>query len=85
MDSMAGAVDIGRQAGDAVRLDAGAYGTLCAVVPPLLDSLQSVVVDCIVEAAWSLRDTGGRLRDTASGYQSTDEHVATIIQRLRST
>jgi len=76
IEGVAGEVATSKQAGDAVRLDAGAYGKLCAIVPALLNGLSDVLVDGIDTAAGSLRDTGTRLRTAAGGYQATDEQAA---------
>jgi hypothetical protein len=72
-----------KQAGDAVRLGAGAYGKLCTMMPVLLDGLQSLVVDGIDAASHSLHDTGQRLRTAAAGYQAADEHSKTVHDRVR--
>ncbi len=83
VESVAADVDTAIRAGDTVRLDAGAYGKLCTIVPPLVDALQSAVVDGMSEAVWSLRDTGLRLRLAASEYQSTDDDNAMSIAQVR--
>ena len=83
VESVATDMDTAIQAGDTVRLDAGAYGKLCMIVPPLMDTLQSAVIDGMSEAVWSLRATGLRLRLAAEGYQSTDDDNAVSIRQVR--
>jgi hypothetical protein len=82
--TVAGQVETARQAGEAVRPSADAYGRLCTIVPILLGGLQDLVVDGIDAAADSLRDTGERLRITARGYESTDAGNAADLNRARS-
>lgn len=65
-----------RQAGDAVRAGAGAYGQLCVMVPVMLGVLQDVLVEAIGAAAASLDDTGVRLRSAAQAYEATDRRRA---------
>lgn len=69
-------VTIAASAGSAVRAGADAYGRLCVMVPVMLNALQDVLVDGIHASAESLRDTGARLRATASEYKSTDRRRA---------
>jgi hypothetical protein len=83
IEAVAGEVATARQAGDAVRLDVGAYGKLCTIVPALLNGLSGVLVDGIDTAAQSLRDTGARLRTAAGGYQASDEQAAAMHRRIR--
>jgi hypothetical protein len=72
-----------KQAGDAVRLGAGAYGKLCTIVPILLDGLHHLLVDGIDTAAQSLHNTGGRVRTAADAYQTADDHAQTRHQQVR--
>lgn len=83
IEAVAGEVATAGQAGQAVRLDVGAYGRLCTIVPALLNGLSGVLVDGIDTAEGSLRDTGGRLRAAAGGYQATDEQAAARHRRVR--
>ena len=83
IEGVAGEVATAKRAGDAVRLDVGAYGKLCTIVPALLNGLSGVLVDGIDTAAGSLRDTGTRLRAAAGGYQATDEQAAATHRRIR--
>lgn len=55
-----------------MRAGNGAYGQLCAMVPAMLNVLHDIVVDGPVECADSPRDTGARLRTTASEYVASD-------------
>ncbi|MEV4349513.1 type VII secretion target [Actinoplanes sp. NPDC049596] len=81
VEDVAGQVDEAAAAGRAVQADAGAYGRLCAMVPAMLNVLQSVLVDGIGDSAGSLRDTGAKLRATAEHYDSTDQASADAITR----
>jgi len=83
IESIAGQVATAKQAGDVVRLDNGAYGQLCTIVPVLLNGLQDLVIDGIDAAADSLQDTAVRLRTAAQSYQSTDQRSATSHDRVR--
>jgi hypothetical protein len=83
LEGIADKVATARQAGDAVRLDAAAYGTLCTIVPALLGGLQGLLADGVDAASHSLRDTGGRLRSAADNYRSADEHAKTAYDLIR--
>lgn len=83
IEAVAGGVAAAGRAGEAVRLDVGAYGRLCTIVPALLNGLSGVLVGGIDAAAGSLRDTGGRLRAAADGYQTADEQAAARHGRIR--
>ncbi|MFI5894083.1 type VII secretion target [Actinoplanes sp. NPDC051513] len=67
-------------AGRAVRADNGAYGQLCVMVPAMLNVLHDILVDGLDECAESLRDTGAKLRTTASEYDSSDTFSANSIK-----
>ena len=83
IDTVADHVETAKQAGEAVRLDAGAYGQLCTIVPVLLNGLQALLIDGIDTAAHSVHDTAGRLRATADAYQAADERAAAAHDRIR--
>jgi hypothetical protein len=85
MDGIADQVATAKQATDAVRTDAGAYGKLCTMVPVLLNGLQTVLVDGIDQAGASLRDTADRLRTAADGYRAADERAASAHHAIRAT
>ena len=70
------------QAGEAVGLDAAAYGKLCQFVPVLLNGLQQAMVDGMATAAGSVHDTADRLRSVAAGYDAADGNA---VNRLRDT
>jgi hypothetical protein len=72
VEAIAGQVATAAGAGRAVRADNGAYGQLCVMVPAMLNVLHDILVDGLDECAESLRDTGARLRTTASEYDATD-------------
>jgi hypothetical protein len=82
VESLAGDVDAAVRAGNTVRLDPGAYGQLCTFLPPMMDGLQGVLVDCMADTARSLRDTGERLRGGASAIRSTSELSATSLRQV---
>jgi excreted virulence factor EspC (type VII ESX diderm) len=82
VDGVADQVTTAAQAGSAVRAGNDAYGKLCVMVPVMLNALQDVLVDGINAAAGSLRDTGGRLRATASEYESTDQRRADVFKAI---
>ena len=75
-------VSTAASAGAAVRAGNGAYGKLCVMVPVMLNALQDVLVDGINSAAESLRDTGLRLRTTASDYEATDRRRADVFKGI---
>ena len=83
VEAVAGEVGTAKSAGDAVRVDSGAYGQLCGFVPAIVDGLQNILLDGIGEAQESLHDTAERLRTAAQGYQSTDQQRDQVNQRLR--
>ncbi|MFC0506648.1 type VII secretion target [Micromonospora costi] len=83
LDRQADSLDTARQAGQHVRLDADAYGQLCVLMPMLLDELQRTVVDAIGAAAESVRDTAGRLRNSAERYRAADAHSEHLLDQVR--
>lgn len=83
LDGIADTLATAQQAGQAVRLGAGAYGQLCAMLPALLDGLQQVLVDGIGTAAHSVRDTAGRVRIVADAYDGADGRSAAAFDLLR--
>jgi Excreted virulence factor EspC, type VII ESX diderm len=83
LDGIADALANAHQAGQSVRLGAGAYGQLCAFLPAVLDGLQQELVDGIATAEWSVRDTAGRVRIAAGRYDVSDGRSATALDRLR--
>jgi hypothetical protein len=85
VEAVADRVATAKQAGDAVRLDAAAYGRLCTIVPALMNGLQHLLIDAIDAAAGSLHDGGARLRTTAEGYRATDENAAARHQQVWGT
>ncbi len=83
VDAVAGGLDTAGQAGDQVRLGAGAYGQLCQILPVLLGFLQDRVIDGIEAAQTSVADTAGRLRQVAAGYQGSDATSAGGLDQIR--
>ncbi|HEX5995901.1 MAG TPA: type VII secretion target [Jiangellales bacterium] len=82
LDGIADALANAHQAGQAVRLGAGAYGQLCAFLPAVLDGLQQELIDGIATAQRSVRDTAGRVRTAAGRYDAADGRSATAFDRL---
>jgi hypothetical protein len=72
-----------QQAGVAVRVDSGAYGKLCQIVPALLNILQDQVINATSTAAQSAQDIADAVRATAAGYDSSDSRAATRIRDAR--
>jgi hypothetical protein len=70
-------------AGRAVRADQGAYGQLCVMVPAMLNVLHDILVDGLDECSESLRDTGSKLRTTASEYGASDTSSANSFNNTR--
>ncbi|MBM7084590.1 type VII secretion target [Micromonospora sp. WMMD734] len=83
LDRCADSLDTAQGAGRHVRLDADAYGQLCAIMPALLDGLQQTLVDGVGTAAGSVRDTAAKLRSSAVGYRATDSRAARHLDRIR--
>ncbi|MEU7979674.1 type VII secretion target [Micromonospora sp. NPDC049081] len=83
LDRCADSLDTARQAGHHVRLDADAYGQLCAVMPTLLGGLQRTLVDGVDTAAGSVRDTAGKLRRSAESYRAADTRAARQLDQIR--
>ena len=83
LDGIADALTVARQAGQSVRLDADAYGQLCALVPVLLDQVQRILVDGVDTAARSVGDTADRLRTVAGRYEDTDARADAMLSGIR--
>ncbi|RIV41539.1 type VII secretion target [Micromonospora radicis] len=83
LDRHADTLDTARRAGEHVRLDTGAYGQLCAIMPVLLDTLQGVLVEGVGTAADSVRDTAGRVRGSAEDYRAVDQRAQRRLDRVR--
>jgi hypothetical protein len=82
VESIAQRVTTAADAARSTHAGPEAYGRLCVMVPILLNSLQSIVVDGIDSAAQSLHDTGGRLRSAAAAYGAVDEQSATRLNQV---
>jgi excreted virulence factor EspC (type VII ESX diderm) len=76
VEAIAGQLVTAAGAGRAVRADNGAYGQLCVMVPAMLNVLHDILVGGLDECAESLRDTGAKLRTTASEYEASDTFSA---------
>jgi hypothetical protein len=82
VDGVADAVTVAARAGSAVRAGGDAYGTLCAMVPVMLNALQDTLIDGLDAAAAALHDTGSRLRATADDYATTDQRRADAFKTI---
>ena len=82
VDVVADHLGAAEQASRAVRVDTGAYGHLCVMVPILIGALDDLVAGGITTARTSVRDTAGRLRTAADAYQATDEANRAAIERV---
>ena len=80
VEAVADEVAAAAGAGRVVRAGSGAYGQLCVMVPAMLGVLQDILVDGLDECASSLRDTGARLRTTASEYDASDQFSASLLR-----
>jgi hypothetical protein len=83
VDGIGDGLSTAKQAGAAVRADAGAYGQLCQIVPALLNLLQDKAIDGIAAAVTSVHDTANALRATASDYDGSDGRAADRIRNTR--
>ena len=79
IDRIGDGLTMAQQAGAAVRMDSGAYGMLCRIVPALLDVLQDKAIKGIGVAASSARDTADAIRATAADYVGSETRAATRI------
>ncbi|GGQ71039.1 type VII secretion target [Couchioplanes azureus] len=84
VEAVADRVAAARQAGQAVRADAGAYGRLCAMVPVMLGALQDVLVKGVADTADGLLDTGGKVHAVAENYEATDRARATELSAIEA-
>ena len=75
-DDMAKAVE----AADAATLDGEAYGKICAFFVPVIQYLSEPCRTQLGEAGDVLGRDGGKLRDTAGGYQDVDTANATSLR-----
>ena len=80
VEAVANGVATAAGAGRVVRADNGAYGQLCAMVPAMLNALHDILIDGLDECAQSLRDTGAKLRTTASEYEASDRFSADSLK-----
>jgi hypothetical protein len=83
VDRIGDGLNTAQQAGAAVRVDSGAYGKLCLIVPALLNLLQDKAIDGIAAAAGSVHDTADALRSTAADYDGSDTRAADRIRNAR--
>jgi hypothetical protein len=62
-----------------VRLDAGAYGQICAFVPSLLGAVQANIEDVAEAASTALRGSAAALRRAAEAYEASDANAVTRL------
>jgi Excreted virulence factor EspC, type VII ESX diderm len=82
IDAAASEVAQSKRAGETVRVDSGAYGQLCTIVPALINSLQDIVLDAIGAADTSLHETARRMRAVADAYAEADSVSEEDIRRI---
>lgn len=83
IDRIGDGLTTAQQAGAAVRVDSGAYGKLCQIVPDLLNILQDRVINVMTAAARSTHETAEAVRATAADYDGSDNRAATRIRNSR--
>lgn len=83
VEGISDGLGVAKQAGEAVRVDAGAYGQLCHFVPALLNGLQTTLIDGIGCAVAAAHDTADALRSTAADYDAADGNAADRLRRTR--
>jgi hypothetical protein len=66
VDTIADGVQPAADAGAAVQTRSDAYGQLCAMVPAVLNDLQSTLVSALQATARNQHELAGDLRDTAA-------------------
>ncbi len=72
IDSVADEVDVAKAAATQIRLDSGAYGQICAFVPPYLNGLSDGLMSGLEAVSTSLRDTATRLRAAAVLFEDAE-------------
>ncbi|GLY06766.1 type VII secretion target [Actinoplanes sp. NBRC 101535] len=80
LNTIAGALEAARQAGDTVRPGPQTYGRLCVIVPALLGRLQAPLVEVMAAASRSVRETARDLDAAVEGYTGADEAAATGLR-----
>jgi len=73
--SVAAEVEVSCAAAEAVRLDRGAYGQVCAFVPDVLNKLSDDLMAGLRTAVNSLHDTSARLKAAAHDFAAADGEV----------
>jgi hypothetical protein len=83
VDGIGDGLDTAKRAGEAVRVDTGAYGQLCQFVPALINGLQTTLIDGIGGAVTAAHDTADALRSTATDYDAADGNAADRLRKTR--
>ncbi|GGK88680.1 type VII secretion target [Mangrovihabitans endophyticus] len=83
VDAVGDGLGAARQASVVLRMDAGAYGQICHIIPDLLNGLQTRMIDGIAAAADTAHDTADALRSVADGYASADRAISDQFRNLR--
>jgi Excreted virulence factor EspC, type VII ESX diderm len=65
-----------------VRLDAAAYGQICAFVPTLLGPVQANIQDVADAASAALRGSAAALRMAAAAYEGSDAGAAARLNAV---
>jgi hypothetical protein len=79
VDQLAVRTDRASEAVRVVRLDAGAYGQICAFVPSLLGAVQANIEDVADAASTALRGSAAALRMAAEAYEASDANAVTRL------
>jgi hypothetical protein len=83
VDTIGDGLGVAKEAGEATRVDTGAYGQLCQLVPALLNDLQTRLVDGIGGAEAAAHETADALRATAADYETADSNAADRLRKTR--
>ena len=84
VEKSADPVEQAADAGEHVRLGAGAYGLLCSPLPGWIDPVQQTAVTAGRDQAFSLRSAADLLRDTAYRYNTSDTSADELFTNLGS-
>jgi hypothetical protein len=80
LDGLADDMTKAVEAADAATLHGEAYGKICAFFVPVIQYISEPCRTQLSEAADTLEQDSGKLRDTARGYQDVDAGNATSLR-----